>query len=48
MMSQLSDMKNDYKLTLEGYKEAKEENNKELMLHLSEELIRIADAMERI
>jgi len=44
---EMDDLKQDYKMTSEAYREAKEEKDKKLMLRLSEDLIRIADAMER-
>ena len=46
-MSFLQELRKDYKITAEAYREAKEDGDKELAKYHCEELIRIADAMER-
>lgn len=46
-MSFLQELKDEYKITAEAYREAKEKDDKKLMLRFSEDLVRIADAMER-
>jgi len=40
-------LKQDYRLTNEAYKDAKKKGDLKLMNELSNQLIRIADAMER-
>lgn len=45
-MTFLQELKGDYKLISEAFKEAKECGDRKLMLSLSEDLIRIADQME--
>ena len=40
-------MRRDYKLTFEAYLDAKKRKDNKLMIRLSEDLIRIADAIER-
>jgi cation transport regulator ChaB len=46
-MSFLAELKRDYKLAWEGYKDAKKSGDKATMEHCAHELVRIADAMER-
>ena len=46
-MSFLSDLKNEYKLTNEALMDAKKKGDKKLIYRFCEDLIRIADAMER-
>ncbi len=46
-MSFLQELRRDYKITMDAYQEAKDDGDKKLAYSLAEDLVRIADAMER-
>jgi len=45
-MSYLTELRREYKMTWDAYKEAREDDNKELMKKYSHDLVQIADQME--